>query len=612
MSQASTPEKPLPGMAVGSADPSRAGAGGDGCSLIEDLSMALVGSGSAVMLAANPKAAAFPYSHPGSSQTLIRPILEIGRDVWIWHTREPLPGRDDPVGAGDLACLFDELTRRHPAQSLHVLLHPLAPWGREQAWGLDIGSWPQDGMQPEASRLVLGQGPAGWEAVSWYLKDLSAKCEFFGDLRQRSFWREALTPFSFRAWLTSAVQERFPEGEAVSIWTEAWTRFGNSGVAMNDQSFSLLESRIPGADPAGQGDLRILAKAWILNLPQPLKARPWGGMAEADPLGALFRRAWRLEDFRGLAAHPQLHGQVSAMAQVLPLTAAGVREARRRAPPIAGPWVDHLASTALRQVVWTAVDLSAVHGLDSQDLFQEGIMGAFEAAQSYQALGENGGFRPFVSFANLRIWHKVEHYCLANRHLIQQGVPILPLHADLMDPSGDGGMTVADVLTGGGIGWPRRPGESPARVVDLVGPETSQGYGPLEGLWQRELRAGVRILLQSLKEQEEEVLRRRFGVADDPSKVLEGQSYLEVGRAFSLSGQRIRQIEAKAFVRLRDPRYRCFMNALLALAEMAPLPPSGAFSFTQMMPKPRPPAPSPKKTRARHAKYPHPSRSGCR
>jgi hypothetical protein len=134
--------------------------------------------------------------------------------------------------------------------------------------------------------------------------------------------------------------------------------------------------------------------------------------------------------------------------------------------------------------------------------------------------------------------------------------------------------------------------------MSRLGSETFPGYGPLEGIRQRELRAGVRILLLSLKEREEEVLRRRFGMVDDPAKAVEEANYVEVGRVLSLSGQRIRQIEAQAFVRLRDPRYRCFLNPLLALAETAPLPPPGVMRFTQVLPRPRPPASNLDRTRS--------------
>jgi hypothetical protein len=178
--------------------------------LVEDLAGEWVGSGTAISLAANPRALPFAYSNPGTGQALVRPILQVGRDVWIWLGREERPG------GGDIAGVLDELARRHPAQSLHVLLHPFAPWGQVRAWGLDIGAWPQDSLYPEASRLVLGEGSGEWEAVGWYLKHLSAQCELFGDLRQRGFWRNALAASSFRTWLISAVQERIPAGEAHS------------------------------------------------------------------------------------------------------------------------------------------------------------------------------------------------------------------------------------------------------------------------------------------------------------------------------------------------------------------------------------------------------------
>jgi RNA polymerase primary sigma factor len=55
-------------------------------------------------------------------------------------------------------------------------------------------------------------------------------------------------------------------------------------------------------------------------------------------------------------------------------------------------------------------------------------------------------------------------------------------------------------------------------------------------------------LLAGLSPREEKILRLRFGIGEDGEYTLE-----EIGRQFGLSRERIRQIEAKAIERLRDP-----------------------------------------------------------
>ena len=54
--------------------------------------------------------------------------------------------------------------------------------------------------------------------------------------------------------------------------------------------------------------------------------------------------------------------------------------------------------------------------------------------------------------------------------------------------------------------------------------------------------------LGSLTQREQDVLRLRFGLDDGRSRTLE-----EVGKEFSVTRERIRQIEAKALRKLRHP-----------------------------------------------------------
>ncbi len=62
------------------------------------------------------------------------------------------------------------------------------------------------------------------------------------------------------------------------------------------------------------------------------------------------------------------------------------------------------------------------------------------------------------------------------------------------------------------------------------------------------LREHIDILLQDLKEREKQVIVLRFGLEDGHPRTLE-----EVGKEFNVTRERIRQIEAKALRKLRNP-----------------------------------------------------------
>ena len=65
---------------------------------------------------------------------------------------------------------------------------------------------------------------------------------------------------------------------------------------------------------------------------------------------------------------------------------------------------------------------------------------------------------------------------------------------------------------------------------------------------QKNLREKIDELLTGLNDQEQKVLRMRFGLDDDDPKTLE-----EIGKVFGVTRERIRQIEAKAIRNLRHP-----------------------------------------------------------
>ena len=78
--------------------------------------------------------------------------------------------------------------------------------------------------------------------------------------------------------------------------------------------------------------------------------------------------------------------------------------------------------------------------------------------------------------------------------------------------------------------------------------EDKEARDPMELTAMNLLRDKLKDVLDTLNPREREVLEQRFGLVDGAGRTLE-----EVGKQFSVTRERIRQIEAKALRKLRHP-----------------------------------------------------------
>jgi RNA polymerase primary sigma factor len=89
-------------------------------------------------------------------------------------------------------------------------------------------------------------------------------------------------------------------------------------------------------------------------------------------------------------------------------------------------------------------------------------------------------------------------------------------------------------------------GEDDSQLGDFI--EDEKSPSPMDEAVNQNLREQTQELLASLTPREEKILRMRFGIGEQTDHTLE-----EVGQDFNLTRERIRQIEAKALQKLRQP-----------------------------------------------------------
>src|SRR5271165_2477435 len=93
---------------------------------------------------------------------------------------------------------------------------------------------------------------------------------------------------------------------------------------------------------------------------------------------------------------------------------------------------------------------------------------------------------------------------------------------------------------------------------DRVLVEDENAVTPLDSAIQANLREATTQVLACLTPREERILRMRFGIGMDSNHTL-----AEVGKQFSVTRERIRQIEAKTLRKLKHPHHSRKLRSFL-------------------------------------------------
>lgn len=264
---------------------------------------------------------------------------------------------------------------------------------------------------------------------------------------------------------------------------------------------------------------------------------------------------------RYLKQHPD-NQEIKELAERVKATEAEVTEAR-----------DKMIKANLRLVV--SIAKKYLHrGLTFSDLIQEGNLGLMKAVTRYDY---TTGYRlsTFASWwirqtitraiydktRTIRIpvhLQEIRNRCYRAFYDLLKELGREPTLKEISERSGvsEDKILMVTNLSDELISLETPVGDEGDRLGDFI--KNDKAISPYEGILESELTQKTALILNTLTQREEKIMKMRFGIGDEVEHTLE-----EIGRAFKVSRERIRQIEKKALKRLKHPTRKAALEDFL-------------------------------------------------